>query len=174
MNERYKRAAKKLVKNKYVLLLIAAGLTLMLLGGSGGSKKQTQPAPTLTQTSFSVEELEERLSKALSKIAGAGRVQVVLTVSSSTEQVPARDTETRETSDGGRTERSETVKTVVIDSGNDETPVILRYDYPDFRGAVVIAQGADDAAVRLSLTRAVSDLTGIGADRISVVKMETR
>ena len=37
-------------------------------------------------------------------------------------------------------------------------------------GAVVVCEGADSAAVRLELTRAVSALTGLGADRIKIVK----
>ena len=37
-------------------------------------------------------------------------------------------------------------------------------------GAVVVCEGADSAAVRLELTRAVSALTGLGTDRITIVK----
>lgn len=36
-------------------------------------------------------------------------------------------------------------------------------------GAAVVCDGASDAAVRLALTRAVSDYTGLGSDRISVL-----
>lgn len=170
MTDGYKKAAKKLIKNKYVLILIAAGLTLMLLGGTGAKKKTVGGEPTVTESVFSVSELENRMSKSLSKIEGAGHVQVVLTVGASTEQVLAQDTETKSLTDGDRTESNQTVKTVIIDSGTDEAPVVTRYVYPEFRGAVIIAEGADNAAVRLSLTQAVSNLTGLGADRITVAK----
>ena len=36
---------------------------------------------------------------------------------------------------------------------------------------LVVAEGADDPAVRLQLTDAVSSLTGLGADKITVTKM---
>ncbi len=37
-------------------------------------------------------------------------------------------------------------------------------------GAVIVCEGGDSAAVRLQLTQAVSALTGLSADRITVVK----
>lgn len=39
-------------------------------------------------------------------------------------------------------------------------------------GAVVLCTGADDAAVRLSVTNAVSAYTGLGSDKIRVIKMK--
>jgi stage III sporulation protein AG len=36
----------------------------------------------------------------------------------------------------------------------------------------VICQGAADPAVRLAVVEAVADATGLGADRISVLKMK--
>ena len=37
-------------------------------------------------------------------------------------------------------------------------------------GAVVVCPGADSAAVRLKITRAVSAYTGLGSDRIIILK----
>ena len=39
------------------------------------------------------------------------------------------------------------------------------------KGAVVIAEGADRPAVKLNLIQAVSSLTGLGMDQITVIKM---
>lgn len=171
--DKLKKVMEPLLKNKYVLILLAVGLILLLFT-SGNDKKtvETNIATGLTETGFSVDELENRLADALSSIQGAGKVQVVLTVKSSTEQVVAedRDSSERITADGSDTENS--VKTVLIDSGSSESPVTLKYIYPEFQGALIIAQGADDASVRLALTEAVSSLTDIGSDRITVTKMQ--
>jgi stage III sporulation protein AG len=51
------------------------------------------PSAGITETGFSVTELEEKLEAALSKIDGAGKVKVILTVRSSTEQILAEDRE---------------------------------------------------------------------------------
>ncbi|MBQ9460018.1 MAG: hypothetical protein IJU66_08825 [Oscillospiraceae bacterium] len=39
-----------------------------------------------------------------------------------------------------------------------------------WEGAVVVCEGAEDAAVRLALTQALRSLTGLGTDRITIVK----
>jgi stage III sporulation protein AG len=43
---------------------------------------------------------------------------------------------------------------------------------PQYLGAIVVCQGADRSDVRLAIVEAVSALTGLGADKISVLKMK--
>ena len=43
---------------------------------------------------------------------------------------------------------------------------------PEYLGAVVVCQGANDVQVRLAVVEAVSKVTGLGADKISVLKMK--
>ena len=45
--------------------------------------------------------------------------------------------------------------------------------YPRFQGALIVCEGADSAAVRLRLLEAVSAVTGLSTDRITVVKMRS-
>ena len=49
----------------------------------------------------------------------------------------------------------------------------LHETYPQFRGALVVCQGGGDPAVRLAVIEAVSALTGLGSDKISVVKLQS-
>lgn len=49
----------------------------------------------------------------------------------------------------------------------------VKHVLPVFRGAVVLCDGADDASVRLSVTQAVSTVCGIGADKVTVLKMQS-
>ena len=56
-------------------------------------------------------------------------------------------------------------------SGNTEQVQTVSAD--TFRGAVVLCDGADDASVRLSVTQAVSTVCGIGADKVTVLKMQS-
>lgn len=62
-------------------------------------------------------------------------------------------------------------QTVVVSagSGKQET-VLVQQVYPTFQGALVVATGGGDPAVRLKLTEAVAALTGLGADKISICK----
>lgn len=151
-------------KYKYIFLLLLAGAVLLLLpSGETERESMTLSATEEARDEFSREELEERLEQALSQIEGAGRVTVVLTLEESARQVLAQE--------GKVGESSHETETVLVNrgSGYQET-VRLQELAPDYRGALVVAQGADDPAVRLALSQAVSALTGLGADRVTICK----
>ena len=52
-------------------------------------------------------------------------------------------------------------------SGSQET-VTVQEIYPRYQGALLVCAGGDDPTVRLQLTEAMSALTGLGADKISI------
>ncbi len=54
----------------------------------------------------------------------------------------------------------------------DDAPIAVRTTYPVYQGAVIVCQGADRASVKLDIIRAVSSLTGLGSDKIIVIKMK--
>lgn len=158
---------KLLGQYKYVLIVIAAGI-LLLIWPSGQEKESVAEQAGLTgaEEDFSVEALEERLSQVLSRVDGAGEVSVVLTVQSGMERVLATDKAASQTSDSRELEE----QTVIISGENGEEAVLLTQRYPTFQGALVVCPGGDDPEVRLLLTQAVSVLTGLGSDRITVCK----
>ena len=43
---------------------------------------------------------------------------------------------------------------------------------PTYRGALVVCQGGDRAEVKLAVTEAVTALTGLTADRVTVAKWQ--
>ena len=139
-------------KYRYVLLVALAGLALMLLPGG---EEAEEPVPTLTTE----ESLEARLEAILSRIDGAGEVKVLLTEEQGGEVFYQTEGE-----DG---------KTVLI-SGADrsESGLVRTTQPPSYRGAVVVCRGADSAAVRLAVVEAVANATGLGTDRITVLKMK--
>ena len=141
------------IKYRYVLLVALAGLTLMLL--PGGEREETIPVPTETAQIS----LEERLETILGRIEGAGKVAVLLTEAQGGEVLYQTEGE-----DG---------KTVLI-TGSDrsENGLIRTTQPPRYQGAVVVCQGADRAEVRLAVVDAVAKATGLGTDRITVLKME--
>jgi len=111
----------------------------------------------------------EKLEQLLSQVDGAGRVQVLLSLQSGMHHTYQQDMQSNT--------EDETVQmqsqTVLCREGSDECPVLIGTDYPVYRGAVVICEGADRAKVQLDIIRAVSSLTGLGTDRITVIKMQT-
>lgn len=159
-------------KYKYVLLILLAGVALLLWPSGKEPPSKEAPAEisaSVPQEDFSVSALEEKLSETLSKVKGAGDVTVMLTVQGGSRQVLAVDEKSSHKADGG----SETQSTTVVVSGASGTgnsPVLVQQLYPRFQGALVVCSGGEDAGVRLKLMEAVSALTGLGTDKISICK----
>lgn len=153
---------KEALRNyQFVLLVMAVGAVLLLLPAGGRDSPPEEPERQ-EGTSFDLEAFEEKLEKALSQVEGAGETRVVLTLDGGSRQVLARNQE--QEGNGGV---SNTVVTVGRGSGSQEV-VPLQTVAPQFRGALVVCPGGGSAAVRLKLIEAVSALTGLGSDRISV------
>ena len=149
---------------KYALLVIAAGALLLLLP-EGQTGQETAPAAQDTPAAFDVEEMEEKLERALSQIEGAGEVTVVLTLKESARQVVAQDIQTSDT------EQSRTTVILSQGSGGEQT-VTLQQISPQYQGALVVCSGGDQPAVALEITNAVRALTGLSSDRISICKRQ--
>ena len=118
-------------------------------------------------------DLETEMEEILSKIAGVGQVQVMLTEDADGEKQLAQDTEL---SYSGSTKAPEdysrSSEVVLADSGGEDTVVVTRQQYPTYRGALVVCQGGDQADVRLAVTEAVAALTGLSSDRVTVAKWQ--
>ena len=156
-----------LKKYRAVLAVLLAGVLLLTSGHSGNTEQvQTASADTTVSQSFDLNDLQARLAA----ISGAGRVELILSLDQTEESVYAVNT--RQTS--GSDSRSRESDVSVVSNGScGETPVTVKRVLPVFRGAVVLCDGADDASVRLSVTQAVSTVCGIGADKVTVLKMQS-
>ncbi|MGE4277135.1 MAG: stage III sporulation protein AG [Lawsonibacter sp.] len=157
----------ELGKYKYVLLVIAVGVVLLMLPMGKTTDDQTKYEQTTQTDSFDLDAFEEKLAQVLSQIGGAGRTQVVLTLDSGSRQVLAQDQDR-----GGDGSVDSSTVTVGRGSGSQEV-VPLQTLAPNFRGALVVCPGGGDPQVRLKLVEAVSALTGLGADRISICEGNT-
>ena len=155
------RVKASMGRYRLVWLVILAGLILLLLP-TGEKEGEAREETEQTQSAFDLAATEARLSQALSKIHGAGEVTVVLTVANGPRQILAENVDR----DGSQGEETETV-VLSRGSGSQET-VTVQEIYPRYQGALLVCAGGDDPTVRLQLTEAMSALTGLGADKISI------
>ena len=154
-------------KYRYVLLILLIGLLFMTLPNSTVSKSDSI---TVTEPEMQTEEMiNEKLSSILSKLDGAGKVEVMITVARGEETIFQTDNKLSVTEQSDTTQQ-DTV--TVTDSERNQTGLIRQVNPPVYLGAVILCQGADSASVRLSIVDAVSKATGLGADQISVLKMK--
>ncbi|MCD8359005.1 MAG: hypothetical protein LUC06_07410 [Oscillospiraceae bacterium] len=123
------RVMKALGKNKYVLLVLALGLLLLLLprtatedGTAEGAAVtfSTGEGNDLDTSGIPLDTESVRLAALLSQIEGVGEATVLLSAA----------------------------------------------------GAVVVCAGAESPSVRLNVTNAVSAYTGLGSDKITVMKLQ--
>ena len=152
-------------KYRAVGLVLLAGLLLLLLptGKSSGQERQTSDDTQL----YSLEETEQRMAQLLGRMSGVGRVQVMLTLKNGPELELAEDAD--DTDRDGELRRQREPVTLNRGSGYQDV-VVTRETYPVYLGAVVVCQGAGSSGVRLAVTEAVAALTGLPADRITVVQ----
>lgn len=151
-------------KYKHVLLVLLLGIALMLLP-EGTEKAQ----PELTVTNARSPTLQEQLSELLSAMEGAGRVQVLLTTKSGEKTIFQTESDTS-SDERSHTSREQTV--LVTDSSRNQTGLVTQTEPPTYLGAVVLCQGAGSSSVRLAITQAVSNATGLGYDKITILKMK--
>jgi stage III sporulation protein AG len=179
------RMGKTLGKFKYPILILILGVVLISIPTKSQDSKlakapetaDASPADEKTETTDeqeTLEQLESELEELLSQVEGAGDVRVMLRYAASPRTVYQTDS-TQEVRSG--TEENETttdVRTVLASDGSSkENAVAVQVMSATFQGAVVVAQGADDAQVKLNLVSAVSSLTGLGTDKITVIKMKS-
>ncbi len=161
------KSAAFIKKYKFVVLILLIGLVLMLLPES--KKEQITVKESDTAVLKSEITFEEKLAAILAKISGAGQVEVMLTVAEGEEILFQTDDSI---SGSGETGSRNTDTVTVTDAQKNQNGLIRKVNPPSYRGAIIVCQGADNPAVKLAVTEAVSKITGIGANCISVLKMK--
>ncbi|MBP3619368.1 MAG: hypothetical protein J6J24_01770 [Clostridia bacterium] len=112
-----------------------------------------------------VETLENKLCNVLSNISGVGQVDVVITLQSGFSYVYATDTETKTTT-SGTTETTITREDVLLVSNE---PVIIKEVFPEIKGVVVVAKGAENIGIKLNILSAVETALEIEAKDITIL-----
>ncbi len=168
--------------NLYIILII--GVILLIAANILFSNPQKDTAVNVPEKSDAsapdANELETRLSEILSKVQGAGEVDVMVTYDSGTEKIPAQDKKTNlsktgETSGGvqadtGDVESSSEETTVMVKDGNSQTPFVIKETEPKIRGVLVVADGAGNSSVRVSIQKAVAAVLDVPVHKIEVLQ----
>ena len=158
------RVIELLKQYRYGILILALGIFMMLLPAPGTEdQKQTlTPDPELLT-------MEEKLEQILSRMDGVGKTSILLTVALGEQTLYEYNEDNAANADS----QSFHVEPVILtDENRAEQGMVRQRISPVYRGAIVVCQGGDSPAVRLSVTEAVSDVTGLTADKISVRKMK--
>lgn len=155
-------------KYRYALIVLLIGLILMVVP-SVNRNEDTVSKKYIETTKSSVEILEDKLSALLSKVQGAGDVEVILTIAAGEEVIYQTNDDNSESD----TSTSQNINTVTItDAERNQTGLIKQVRSEVYQGAIVVCRGADDPTVRLAIVDAVCRITGLGSNCISILKMK--
>lgn len=164
---------KALLRKHRVTLLAAMGfvgmgcilLSELAVPATTESDTGTQ-APTIAGESDADYEarLEQRLQEMLSQMEGVGTVEVMVTVSGSTEQVFAEEVKDSQGEHNTQTEH----KPVITQQNGKETALVTKTQYPDIQGVAILCTGGSSAVIREQICKAVSTILGIPVSDIYV------
>ncbi len=178
---------KKLIENSVIAIII--GIILIITAGTlfgGGNKKESEQQqqskgtelvnkPVIQEDSSVQREMETILSK----VAGAGKVDVMITYETGKESVPATNvkrndnsTQEKDTSGGTRDiTQNDFESNVVYEEGQGtKKPVILKEIQPKVKGVVIITDGADNPVVKENLCNAAKVLLDVEIHKIQVLQ----
>ena len=182
---------KKKIENIMVFIVILA-ITIVAINYIWNGDKPSKSSNTVPEaegrndvvqvsSEINYDENEEKLANILSNIAGVGKVKVLLTYSETSTYVPiynenlkASNTTETDSAGGSRTvSETDSQKEVIYkeDSSGNQEPVTQSIISPKIEGAIITAQGADNAEVKTSIVEAVEAATGLATHKIQVFKM---
>ena len=156
------------------IILIAA---MVLLYISTFAPKTTSVEETPVASTYNYLGEEQRLTAVLSRIEGAGEVQVMITYSGGNELVPAYNSdssiqstdETNQSSGIIRSTRNESESRQPV-TWQDGT-VLISEKRPDVIGVIIVAQGAENVVVRMALQRAAQTALNVPLNKVEVFEM---
>ncbi len=155
------------LKKYYIIVLFVIGFLCILFSGNVKEKKPEQQ--TFNDEEY-IDALEEKISKVVSVIDGAGECVVVINHSSSIESVYVKDYKKTydNDSDASKTQSEDSVITMKDRNGN-EYALVTKQIMPAVSGVTVVCDGGGNMKVRNSIISAVSTLLGIGTNNVCVI-----
>ena len=151
------KVLNKIKENKTLQYLIIGAISVIIIVILAvifnGSNK--------TKTTSYVDTLEAKLEETLSKIDGAGKVSVIITVENETAKAVAYTTTTEKTSNG-----TKTTKTPLVVNGE---VVYLGDAYPTITGVLIVAEGAKNLSVLTKLQYATTTLLNVDVSKVEIL-----
>lgn len=177
MNQKQKQNFIRLA----VLALLGAGL--LLAGGQMERQSETQNLDSYVQSgsqeavpqSSTVGQMERQLERTLMKVKDAGQVTVQISVNTTGRKEYACDiqkTERRTTEENGEQTQQmveQQEQRTVVQPAGQQGGLLIEETMPEIRGVLIVASGAQHAAVQERLLQAAATLLQISTEKIEVL-----
>jgi hypothetical protein len=157
----------KIYKEKKTMLI----LVLVVILGILFMLYQT-PVKSAEQQTESISEnnndIEKRLESILSKVKGAGKVNVMINFKGGSEKIIAynSDKESENRDDGYKINEKNEM------AFSRDQPVVIKEIYPEIEGVLIVAEGGGNNQIKNDLIRATMALLGVDMNKIEVLIMK--
>lgn len=149
---------KKILKNKKILIMLAAALCLYCLAFVSTDKQVEKVEKEVVYID------EKKLEKILSNVKGAGNVMVYITYENSGVKNIAYDYK--------NSEKASEVQVKTIGKSSEEEPYVLSSTNPVIAGVFVTATGADNDEMKALIKKYVKAATNVSLNKIEVAQGE--
>jgi len=172
--EKLKTLYERIKKIKHIQIYMAIGLALIVcctyfisIGTTKSKENETQIKIDNISANFNssgeyIDYLENKLESVITRVKGVGETDVVITLEKGFEYIYATEEETKTTSNG----TSITSSSIVMVDGQ---PVIKEEIYPIVKGIVVVAYGAEDISVKMSIISIIQTVIEIDNTKINII-----
>lgn len=177
MGEKIEKIRKVLMKDKKILVLsvlVLIAIVFLVISEFAAKSEKKTDIETSENTAEYAERIEEKLTRLISSVDGAGEAVVMITLDTGEENVYAREIKTDEESNGDKSSNKYEYEYIVIRNGaSTEDGMLLKVIEPAIRGVAIVCDGGDNAAVRENIINTVSAVLDIKTNKISVCKKKS-
>ena len=158
------------VKHIEVIVAIICCVVLVLVYFGLSSNKKNNVVTTTSESDKLLGDME----KILGSIKGVGKVNILINYSGGKriEIASKVETVTKVDSDGTVYTITENRSPIIVSGNGESKPIILKEESAAIEGVIIVAEGADNAGVKLQLISAVKTLLDINPDKIKVFSMK--
>ena len=162
--------------NKHIALIVIAGfLVILLIFISELDFNTNYTDKTEIKAEMSTEEyctyLEDKVTKIIECIDGAGKTKVMITLSETTEYIYAtNDKNNRKNTDSSDDSNIQN-DYVIIEKDNNDTGLLIKTIEPKVRGIAIVCEGGNNSTVQNQIYSAISAVLNISTSRISISKL---
>lgn len=171
------------VKEKKVVTIILivgiAGMVLILFSELFSSKNTSSSSTSTDTQAITMTEyekrLEEKINTLVKEIEGVGKVTVMVTIESGSENIYATEEKTsgNTTNDGsesGKTTNNNTYEESVVLINGQKEALIEKVIEPKIRGVVIVCEGGSNSTVKQQVTQAITTAFAINANKVCITQ----
>lgn len=164
---------KKINLDKKTLIIIIVGFILIVILFISELDFSVEEA--VTENAISDEEycvyLESKIKTFIEKIDGAGKTEVIITLSETTEYIYATDDKDVRKNNNNSDDSTKEKDYVIIENNNNDVGLLIKTIEPKVRGVAVSCEGGDNIKVQEQIYSTIEALLNINTSNISITKL---